>query len=113
MAHGARQGAYEPRVDGDALARGGLLELRLQPQRKPQREPGGTGLVDGCGRRGGLVVDVDDFGVAPRQPQLEVAGWKLLVRLEQRLAERRLEAERRGASDSVGQLSADLSGPGV
>ena len=59
----------------------------------------------------GVLVDEDDARVATRQPELQVSGRKLCVRLEQRLAQQILKAQRRRASCGLGQAAAELGCP--
>src|SRR3954471_12700521 len=49
----ATQGVDDPGLDGDAFARGGVLDARLQALGQPQRDASGRRLIGG--RRGGVV----------------------------------------------------------
>src|SRR5262249_11374986 len=111
-----RDRADEPGVRRDALARGGLLDRRLERLGQPQAEAGRELLARDSGVLGGLV-DEHELGLLAGQADLDVAGGELRGELERRLAEQveQLQAQIRGErvaeplGDPRGALVAELA----
>ena len=80
--------AHQPRVDGDALPRGGRFDSGLQTLGKAKRDARDEDLVAHGRRRGfALVLDIDERRVLPGQADLNMSGRKLVRKLERSFAQ--------------------------
>ena len=90
----AHEGVDDPGVDGDALACGNGLDVRLEALGKPERDARAGGLVGGA--RGGLVLDDHELRLAAGQPHFDPDVAQLLAELERRLGQRLEQAPSKG-----------------
>src|SRR5581483_5593952 len=105
---GARRAAErpdDPRVDGNALAGGGKLDVELERLAQAQRDACARCVVAGRRRCSGLglVLDVDERGLLTCQPDLDMAGRELRRDLERGLAEQVEEPKAGGSPEGLAQ----------
>jgi hypothetical protein len=106
-----RKRAHQPRIDGDALPRGGRFDRGLQTLGKAKRDARDENLVaHGRGRGFALVLHVDERRILPGQADLNMSCRKLVRKLERGFAQGIEQAQARRGPDGRDQPASGFGG---